>query len=146
MKTVKNQVGVIVGIALVLGLACVGTRAEDTNTTGGDVPSVVVPKLKERPERPDRPDKPGKDKGVNSGELKEIIKDFQTQKKEFLRQQKDQKRELREQLRGDTTGSPNSTRQEIKDSIADAKRQAREQGRKLIEEAKEQAKEDRKRD
>src|SRR4051812_27465173 len=140
VKIIKNQFSVIVGITLVLGLACVGTRAEDTNTTGGEVPSVVVPKPKVRPERPDRPDKPGKDKGVNAGELKEIVKDFQDQKKEFLRERKDEKREARERARGDATPNTSVLRQESKDSVKDAVRQARDQGRKLIEEAKEQAK------
>ena len=85
MKTIKNQFAVIVGITLVLGLARVGARAQDTNGIGGDVGgSVVVPKPKfERPERPARPDKhdnkPGKGV-VDSGELKEIVRNFQDQK------------------------------------------------------------------
>jgi hypothetical protein len=136
VKTVKNQVGVIVGIALVLGLACVGTRAEDT-------PVAQKPKI-ERPERPAKPEK-----GVNAAELKEIIKNFQDQKKEFLRQQKEEQRnhraKVREELTSGTT-TVGAVRQEVKDSINDAKRQAKEQGRKLLEEQKEAAKEERKRD
>ena len=154
MKTIKNQFAVIVGITLVLGLARVGARAQDTNGIGGDVGgSVVVPKPKfERPERPARPDKhdnkPGKGV-VDSGELKEIVRNFQDQKKEFLRQQKEQQRENRGKVREELTSSGTAVgpvRHELKDSINDAKRQAREQGRKLLEEQKEAAKEGHKRD
>lgn len=132
MKTSKNQFSVIVGITFVLGLACVGTRGEDTVVT-------VTPRVKvERPERPPRPDKPEK-----AAELKEIVKSFQDQKKEFLRQQKEQQHEDRGKVREELTSTGTAVgpvRREIKDSINEAKRQAREQGRKLLEEQKESGK------
>ena len=139
MKTLKNQLGAIVGIALVLGLARVGARAEDTNI------DVTAPKpvvKVDRPERPPRPEKRGK--GVDATELKDIIKNFQDQKKEFLRQQKEQQHEGRGKVREELTSAGTAVgpvRQELKDSINEAKRQAREQGRKLLEEQKEAAKE-----
>lgn len=142
MKTVKNQLGVIVGIALVLGLARVGARAEDTNDVTAPKPVKV-----ERPERPPRPEKPGK--GVDATELKDIIKNFQEQKKEFLRQQKEQQHEGRSKVREELTSAGTAVgpvRQELKDSINDAKRQAREQGRKLLEEQRDAVKDGRKRD
>jgi hypothetical protein len=136
LKTIKNQFAVIVGVTLVLGLARVGARAEDTNLSGTIAPG---PKL-DRPERPSRPDKPG----VNTAELKQIIKNFQDQKKEFLRQQKEQQREGRGKVRQEITSDSSTVgevRRELNDSINDAKRQAREQARKLADEAKEAAKE-----
>jgi hypothetical protein len=136
VKTIKNQFSAIVGVAFVLGLACVGTR-------GADSPLAQKPKI-ERPERPAKPEK-----AVNAAELKEIIKSFQDQKKEFLRQQKEQQRDERAKVREELTSATptvGAVRRELKDSINDAKRQAKEQGRKLLEEQKEAAKEERKRD
>ena len=140
VKTLKNQLSVIVGIALVLGLARVGARAEDTNVVSS--PDPVAKPRQDRPERPPRPEKHGK--GVDATELKEIIKNFQDQKKEFLRQQKEQQHEDRGKVREELTSGGTAVgpvRWELKDSINDAKRQAREQGRKLLEEQKEAAKE-----
>lgn len=81
MKTIiKNQLSAVVGLALILGLAHVGARAEDT----------VVEVNKAKPERPERPEKPASAGArANVTELKEIIKNFQEQKKEFLKQQKE---------------------------------------------------------
>lgn len=150
MKTIKNQFAVIVGITLVLGLARVGARAEDTNgVTPPTIDITVAPAPKAaKPERPARPDKSGKDK-VNATELKDIVKNFQEQKKEFMRQRKEEQADQRGKVREDlgsksTVGT--AVREEVSDSIAEAKRNSREQARKLADEAKEAAKEGRKRD
>jgi hypothetical protein len=137
VKTLKNQLGVIVGIALVLGLARVGARAEDTNDVTAPKPVKV-----DRPERPPRPEKPGK--GVDATELKDIIKNFQDQKKEFLRQQKEQQREDRGKVREEVTSGGTAVgpvRHELKDSISEMRAISREQARRLLEEQKAAAKE-----
>jgi hypothetical protein len=137
LKTIKNQFALIVGIALVLGLARVGAQAEDT--TGGGATAAAKPGRPERPPRPDKPDGSGKGNGVNSAELKTIIKNFQDERKEFLKQQKEQQADQRDKVREELTQRPVSVghlRQEAKDSVAELKQQSREQARKLAEEAK----------
>ena len=76
----KNFFGLIVGIALGL-IFLVGANAAEA-----------------KPERPARPDSPGK---ASVAELKEIIKNFQEQKRAFLSQQKEQKSDARGQMRED---------------------------------------------
>jgi len=141
LKTIKNQFALIVGITLVLGLARVGAQAEDTNS------GTVAPKAKaahpDRPPRPDKQDGSGNGSGADVTELKDIIKNFQDQKKEFLKQQKEQQAELRGKVREELTSKSTaigSVRQEAKDAIAEAKLQSREQARKLADEAKDAAK------
>ena len=112
-------------IALFLGFASLSAHAGD--------------------DKPERPERPKTGKGVNTAELKEIIKNFQDQKKQFLTQQKEQQSDSRAKVR-EELGGGGSAVQDAKDAIAEAKRVAAEQARKLAEEAKESAKEGRKRD
>jgi hypothetical protein len=136
----KKQIGVIVGSTL-MGLASVQARAEATNS-----PSVSAEVEVAGPERPSRPVKPG---SVNVSELKQILKNFQEQKKEFLKNQQqardDQRAGAREQLNS-TVSSVAAAVVQAKDSVVEAKRNAREQARKLADEAKEAANDNRLRD
>ena len=116
----------LMAIALFVGLAAIGAHAAEAKA--------------EKPERPERPH----GKAPNTSELKEIIKNFQDQKKQFLNQQKEQQADSRAKVREELGGS--GSVQDAKDSIAEAKRVSREQARKIAEEAKENAKEGRKRD
>ena len=129
------QIGLMIAIALIIGLASIGARAEDTTTTS------------DQPVRPERPEK-ANGKGPNAAELKDIIKAFQAQKKEFLAQRKQEQVESRDKVRDEVggSGSVGAAISEAKDAIAEAKRISREQARKLADEAKESAKEGRKRD
>ena len=139
MKTIKNQIALIVGITLVLGLAHVGARGQDA--TSAD--------KKAKPERPARPAKPSNaGEHADAGELKQIIEKFQTDKKEYLKQLKDAQLEKRRDIRNQLGDKPSlgEAIQEAKDSVVEAKQQAKEQARKLADEAKENAKEGRKRD
>ena len=160
MKTIKkNQFAVIVGVTLVLGLAHVGARAEDTADAKAQAKAeakaqvaaavkaqVAADVKKEKPERPPRPEQPDKSQvRANVTELKEIIRNFQEAKKEFLQQQKELQADERVKMR-EAIGTLGGAIQEAKDSVGDAKRQAREQARKMADEAKEAAKENRKRD
>jgi hypothetical protein len=117
----KNFLRMLAGIAVIFGLIQIGARAAD---------------------RPSRPERPGK----KAEEVKEIIKNFQEQKKAFLKQQKEGQADARRSLREEIGTASKGAREEAKESIAEAKRVAREQSRKLAEEAKEEAKEDRRRD
>src|SRR5687768_6615111 len=140
LKTIiKNQLSAVVGLALILGLAHVGARAEDTSV---EVAADVVASVKKnKPERPERPEKPANAGArANVTELKEIIRNFQEQKKEFLKQQKEQQGADRGKVR-EQIGTLGGAIQDAKESIAAAKRQAQEQARKVAEEAKESAKE-----
>jgi hypothetical protein len=137
-KTVKTkmniQIALMIAIALIIGLASIGARAEDTTTT-------------DKPARPERPEK-ATAKGPNAAELKDIIKAFQAQKKEFLAQRKQEQVESRDKAREElgNSGSVGTAITEARDAINEAKQISREQARKLAEEAKESAKEGRKRD
>lgn len=115
-------------VALFVGFAALGAHAAEAKA-----------------EKPERPERPKNGKGVDNAELKEIIKNFQDQKKQFLTQQKEQQADSRSKVR-EELGGGGSAVQDAKDSIAEAKRVSREQARKLAEEAKENAKEGRKRD
>ena len=114
-------------IALFVGLAALGAHAAEAKA-----------------DKPERPERPKTGKGVDNSELKEIIKNFQDQKKQFLTQQKEQQADSRSKVREELGGA--GSVQDAKDSIAEAKRVSREQARKIAEEAKENAKEGRKRD
>jgi hypothetical protein len=134
VKTKMNiQIALMIAIALVIGLASIGARAEDTTS--------------DTPARPERPEKASA-KGPNAAELKDIIKAFQAQKKEFLAQRKQEQVESRDKAREElgNSGTVGAAISEAKDAIAEAKRIAREQARKLADEAKESAKEGHKRD
>lgn len=128
MKT-KNQnfLGLVAAIALVFNLASVGAAEA-------------------KPQRPPRPEMPPP--SANVTELKQIVKEFQAQKKEFLQQVKEQHAGARGKVREElsSSGTTEAVKDEAKDSLAEAKRISREQARKLAEEAKEAAKEGRKRD
>ena len=127
MKTnFKNVFGLIFAITLLLGLANATAQAAEITS----------------PDRPERPQAKGN--SANAGELKQIIKSFQEQKKEFLSRQKDERVDARGKLREEVGGGGAAT--EVKDAVAEAKLVAREQARKLAEEARNSAKEGRKRD
>src|SRR5688500_15738052 len=99
--------------ALLAGLAALGAHPAEAKAG--------------KPERPERPH----GKAANTTELKEIIKNFQDQKKQFLNQQKDQQADSRARVREELGGG---SVQDAKDSIAEAKRVSREQARKIAEE------------
>ena len=122
MKTKNNnKFGLILAITLILSFVNLGAFAAEAKA-----------------EKPERPDRPGEGKRVDVKELKEIIKNFQEQKKQFLTQQKEQQADSRAKVREDISGS--GSVRDAKDAINEAKRVSREQARKLAEEAKESAK------
>jgi hypothetical protein len=126
MKTkIVNKFGLMMAVAFALAFATVGANAAETDAT--------------KPERP----APSK-----ATELKEIVKNFQDQKKQFLQQQKELKSDSRTKLREEvgSGGGVSGSVRDAKEAMAEAKRISREQARKLAEEAKEAAKEGRKRD
>ena len=128
MKTKNNKkFGIILAIALLLGFANLSAQAAD------------------KAAKPDRPERPSAGKGAKVAELKEIVNNFQEQKKQFLAQQKEQNADSRAKVR-EELGSTGSAAQDAKDAIAEAKRVSREQARKLADEAKESAKEGRRRE
>jgi hypothetical protein len=147
----KNQLAVIVGITLVLGLARVGAQAEDAPAGAAPAPKVV------RPDRPARPEKPSASiERPNLTEIRDIVKSFNEQKKEYIQQQRelrkdavteaqDQRSKLRDKIK-ETKPEVAVVRQQAKESIEAVKAQAAEQARKLAEEAKANAAESRRRD
>src|SRR5678816_1164930 len=104
----KNFFRMLAGIAVIFGLIQMSALAAD------------------RPERPERP-------GKKAEEVKEIVKNFQEQKKAFLKQQKEGQANARSNMREEIGSASKGARQEAKDAIAEAKRVAREQSRKLAE-------------
>ncbi len=142
-----------------MALASVSAAAAD-----GALPSVTPPVILpvfEKPARPARPEKPlvvaipsaDKVERPNLTEIKDIVKSFQDQKTEYIKQQQDAKKDLaltaqdsrakvREEL-NQTRTDLGALRQELRDSIEVAKRQAQEQARRVAEEAKEAAKNNR---
>jgi hypothetical protein len=131
LKTIKNHV-VMLAVATVLGLAQVGAQAGD---------ATAVKAQKSRPERPEKP------KGTpverpNLTEIRDVVKSFQDQKKEFIQQQKDAAKTTREDVRQQVKenvvdSAVTSARKESKESLKEAKELAKEQSRKLAEEAAE---------
>ena len=137
-KTFKKLSAIIVS-AFVFGLANVGAFADDTAASSN----------KPKPERPARPEPKNQGGKPDVNELKDIIKNFQAQKKEYLSEQKNARAEQRANVREVLASNASAVSEavhEAKESIVEARGRAREQARKLADEAREAAKEARKRD
>ena len=132
MKTIIKT-SVIVGITMILGLAQVGAQAGENSLA--------------RPERPEKAEKENERPSLT--QVKDAVKSFQDQKKEFIKSQvelaKTGSGEARDAARGNAKDASAQLRQESKEAVQAAKRQAMEQARKLAEEAKEAAKEEHRR-
>jgi hypothetical protein len=146
LKTIKNQLAKGLGLALVLGLARVGARAEDTNSvTTPLLPPLVAAAKEGRPARPEKPkdSNSGKSDRPNITQVEGIISNFKSEKQKFIQDQKAQQAEQRGKVREELTSKSSAVggvRHELKDSINDLKQQTQEHGRKLAEEAKQAAK------
>ena len=121
---------------MILGLAQVGAQAGENSGN------------RHRPERPEKPAQSTSER-PSLTQVKDAVKSFQDQKKEFIKSQVELAKtgtgEARDAARGNAKDASAQLRQESKEAVQAAKRQAMEQARKLAEEAKEAAKEEHRR-
>ena len=138
-KKIRTTAAGAVAVAVALGLGSMGVKGEDAiSTTAISASTTGV----ERPPRPEN--QPGQ---ISVSALNELLKSFEEQKRDFMKQQKEQQAESRRKARAELHpfGGAGGAKREAKDSIEEAKQVSREQARKLGEEAREAAKEIRKR-
>jgi hypothetical protein len=134
LKTIKT-IAVTVGVATFFGLAQVGALAAESQ------------KASERPERPNKPATGSSSERPSLNQVKDAVKSFQEQKKEFIKQQAEAAKAVgdvaRDTVRETKKEVGTQVRLEVKDSLKEAKDRALEQARKLKEEAANAAKENR---